>query len=91
MHPQEIDALSQESKDKIPLSGQSRTMQGANRCETSSPQVQNQGQNDYNQMNETVYGQGVDKIHFLEIIKSTFEKVSSCVHPKVGSSLNQVR
>ena len=42
-------------------------------------------------MNETVYGQGVDKMHFLEIIKSTFERVSGCVHPRVGSSLNQVR
>lgn len=46
-------------------------------------------------MNDTVQAQiraeGVDKMHFLEIIKSTFEKVSGCTHPRVGGALNHVK
>ena len=32
----------------------------------------------------------IDKIEFLEIITSTFNKISSSLHPKLGKSLNQL-
>lgn len=32
----------------------------------------------------------IDKIEFLEIITTTFNKISSSLHPKLGKSLNQL-
>jgi len=87
------DVLSTEQ----PLSGQSRAV----RCETSSPQgpdIDDQqptpGADDtVSNVNQTLIGQshsntgGIDKEQFLQIVQGTFDKISSCLHPRIGSSL----
>jgi hypothetical protein len=34
---------------------------------------------------------GIDKEQFLQIVQATFDKISSCLHPRIGYSFMQVR